>query len=95
MEAKSAAVENSQFSDEQLLKTKENARMQLHQHVMEQTGVTFEPHRLTIGFARRFATYKRANLVFSDLEALQKIGSGKIQFVFSGKAHQKTWVVKH
>ena len=63
--------------------------MQLHQHVLEQTGVTFEPHRLTIGFARRFATYKRANLVFSDLEALQKIGSGKIQFVFSGKAHPK------
>ena len=82
-------LKNSQFSDEQLLKTKENARMQLHQHVFEQTGVTFEPHRLTIGFARRFATYKRANLVFSDLEALQKIGSGKIQFVFSGKAHPK------
>ena len=82
-------LKNSQFSDEQLLKTKENARMQLHQHILEQTGVIFEPHRLTIGFARRFATYKRANLVFSDLEALQKIGSGKIQFVFSGKAHPK------
>ena len=82
-------LKKSQFSDEQLLNTKENARMQLHQHVLEQTGVTFEPHRLTIGFARRFATYKRANLVFSDLEALQKIGSGKIQFAFSGKAHPK------
>ena len=53
------------------------------------TGVELEEHRLTIGFARRFATYKRANLVFSDLERLRSIGSGNIQFVFSGKAHPK------
>ena len=44
---------------------------------------------MTIGFARRFATYKRANLVFSDLERLREIGAGKIQFVFSGKAHPR------
>ena len=44
---------------------------------------------MTIGFARRFATYKRANLVFKDLERLRKIGAGKIQFVFSGKAHPR------
>ena len=38
---------------------------------------------------RRFATYKRANLVFSDLERLRAIGADRIQFVFSGKAHPK------
>jgi starch phosphorylase len=45
---------------------------------------------LTIGFARRFATYKRANLVFRDLEVLASLmGDAQfpIQFVFAGKAH--------
>jgi starch phosphorylase len=45
---------------------------------------------LTIGFARRFATYKRAPLVFEDYDALLKLASDPlrpIQFIFSGKAH--------
>jgi glycogen phosphorylase len=48
------------------------------------------PHALTIGFARRFATYKRAVLVLSDLERLGKILSDParpVQIVFAGKAH--------
>jgi glycogen phosphorylase len=47
---------------------------------------------LTIGFARRFATYKRGTLIFRNLERLKKIISNekmKVQFVFSGKAHPK------
>ena len=44
---------------------------------------------MTIGFARRFATYKRANLIFSDLERLRSIGADRIQFVFAGKAHPR------
>ncbi|MBP5689823.1 MAG: alpha-glucan family phosphorylase [Bacteroidales bacterium] len=45
---------------------------------------------LTIGFARRFATYKRATLLFSDLDRLDKIVNNPtqpVQFLFSGKAH--------
>ncbi len=45
---------------------------------------------LTIGFARRFATYKRALLLFSDLERLSKIVNNPkrpVQFIFAGKAH--------
>jgi starch phosphorylase len=45
---------------------------------------------LTIGFARRFATYKRATLIFKDLERLEKILNNKdkpVQFIFAGKAH--------
>jgi starch phosphorylase len=45
---------------------------------------------LTIGFARRFATYKRATLVFEDYDAIVKLATNPlkpIQFVFSGKAH--------
>ena len=65
------------------------ARKQLHDYVKSTTGVELYPDRLTIGFARRFATYKRANLVFKDLQRLRAIGAGKIQFVFSGKAHPR------
>ncbi len=45
---------------------------------------------LTIGFARRFATYKRANLILSDVERLAQMVASKdrpVQFVFAGKAH--------
>ena len=48
------------------------------------------PNALTIGFARRFATYKRATLIFKDLERITQIfsDSGKpIQIIFAGKAH--------
>ena len=49
-----------------------------------------DPNVLTIGFARRFATYKRATLIFRDLERITKIFNeqGKpIQIIFAGKAH--------
>jgi len=47
-------------------------------------------HALTIGFARRFATYKRADLIFRDVERLKKIlldPERPVQIVFAGKAH--------
>jgi len=49
-----------------------------------------DPNILTIGFARRFATYKRATLIFRDLERITKIFNEKnmpVQIVFAGKAH--------
>jgi glycogen phosphorylase len=49
-----------------------------------------DPDALTIGFARRFATYKRANLIFRDAERLRRIlldSERPVQLVFSGKAH--------
>ncbi|WP_200874487.1 alpha-glucan family phosphorylase [Thermus caliditerrae] len=50
-----------------------------------------DPEVLTIGFARRFATYKRAVLLFKDPERLLRIlrGPYPVQFVFAGKAHPK------
>lgn len=48
------------------------------------------PNALLIGFARRFATYKRAHLLFSDLDRLAKIVNNPdypVQFIFAGKAH--------
>ncbi len=44
---------------------------------------------ITIGFARRFATYKRATLLFNDIDRLGKICRNNIQFIFAGKAHPK------
>ena len=48
------------------------------------------PNALLIGFARRFATYKRAHLLFTDLDRLSKIVNNPdypVQFLFAGKAH--------
>ncbi len=51
-----------------------------------------DPDALTIGFARRFATYKRGSLVFRDLNRLAQIVNNAerpVQFIFSGKAHPR------
>ncbi len=48
------------------------------------------PHAYTIGFARRFSTYKRADLIFEDLSALAEIllaGNYRVNFIYAGKAH--------
>jgi starch phosphorylase len=54
------------------------------------SGIMFDPSILTIGFARRFATYKRATLIFRDLDRLKRLLNHPlrpIQIFFSGKAH--------
>ncbi len=61
-----------------------------HQFEINTADEVLDPHALTIGFARRFATYKRATLLFSDKERLKKIISDldcPVQFIFAGKAH--------
>ncbi len=55
-------------------------------------GEAFRDDALTIGFARRFATYKRAPLIFHDVERILRILTAKdrpVQIVFAGKAHPK------
>ncbi|MFX1511168.1 MAG: alpha-glucan family phosphorylase, partial [Promethearchaeota archaeon] len=54
------------------------------------SGALLDPDVLTVGFARRFTTYKRAALLFSDFERLKKMIEDPyrpIQFIFAGKAH--------
>jgi len=46
-----------------------------------------DENTLLVGFARRFATYKRANLLFTDLNRLERIVNLGVKFVFAGKAH--------
>jgi starch phosphorylase len=53
-------------------------------------GALLDPSVLTIGFARRFVTYKRADLIFHDVERLKKMLNSRwrpIQIIFAGKAH--------
>jgi starch phosphorylase len=60
---------------------------------IQSTANLLDPRALTIGFARRFATYKRATLIFHDTDRLKRIvygdGIRPVQFVFAGKAHPR------
>ncbi len=70
--------------------TDDLTRRQENPKLIINTIEAFNENALTIGFARRFATYKRANLLFTNLERLSKIVNNKdkpVQFVFAGKAH--------
>lgn len=63
-----------------------------NESAIETARNVLEPHVLTIGFARRFATYKRATLIMSDLERLLNLLNDPerpIQIIFAGKAHPK------
>jgi starch phosphorylase len=79
------------FVREQLVK--HNIELRATQAEIQQAMEVFNPKFLTIGFARRFATYKRANLFLYDLERIEKIMMGdknrQVQFVIAGKAHPK------
>jgi starch phosphorylase len=59
---------------------------------MRHTEEVLDPNALTIGFARRFATYKRATLLFRDVERIKRILCNKdmpVQIVIAGKAHPR------
>lgn len=63
-------------------------KLDLIDFVKERTGVTLNADALLIGFSRRAAPYKRADLIFHDPEVIDPLlKEGKLQIVFSGKAH--------
>jgi starch phosphorylase len=67
------------------------AKGELFAEIARVSGVQLDPKVLTIGFARRASTYKRADLLFHDPERLRQIARevGPIQLVYGGKAHPK------
>jgi starch phosphorylase len=68
----------------------QSARHGLSPDELRQVEALLDPHALTLGFARRFATYKRAFLIMSDLDRLRAIVSDParpVQLLFAGKAH--------
>lgn len=64
-------------------------KTELFEQIGRTFGVQLDPKLLTLGFARRASTYKRADLLFQDPERLRKIARevGPIQLVYGGKAH--------
>lgn len=65
------------------------SKLALLHEIERRTSVQFDPAVMTVGFARRATPYKRADLIFSDIERLSAIAKnvGKLQIVFGGKAH--------
>jgi starch phosphorylase len=66
-----------------------HAKQQLLAEIRRRAGIALEPETFTIGFARRAATYKRADLLFSDPDRLRDLDHriGPLQVVYAGKAH--------
>lgn len=63
-------------------------KKELIEFVKERTGITLDANKLLIGFSRRAAPYKRSDLIFKKPEIIDPLlKSGKVQIVFSGKAH--------
>src|SRR5439155_23910885 len=74
------------LSDEDLWRMHTDCKREL----LERVAPELDAHALTIGFARRFATYKRAGLLFSDADRLARIvtdGERPLQVLLAGKAH--------
>jgi starch phosphorylase len=69
----------------------------LFKEVTRTTGVQLDPNLLTLGFARRATAYKRADLLFSDLERLRSIARnvGPFQLVYAGRRIPKTKRVRN
>jgi starch phosphorylase len=78
------------LDDATLWASRNDGRRRLVDVVRARTGVEFDPDVLTIGFARRFAGYKRATLLLSQPERLENLllsSRRPVQLVFAGKAH--------
>ncbi len=80
-------VRVGRIPDEDVWTTHMKAKKFLLKYVKAQTEVEMSPDILTLGFARRATAYKRADLIFTDIQRLLRIGEGKIQIIFAGKAH--------
>lgn len=82
-------VRIGRIPDEEIWNAHMEAKKNLFDYIRAETGVEFNPDILTIGFARRATAYKRPDLLFSNIERLERIGTGKLQIVYAGKAHPR------
>jgi starch phosphorylase len=80
-------VRVGRIPDRRLWEAHLEAKRDLFTLIKERHGDVLSPDLLTIGFARRATAYKRADLLFRDLDRFERIGTGKIQLVYAGKAH--------
>ena len=82
-------VHAEQIPNTEIWDNHQTEKQRLFNYIKKTTGIDLDPNILTLGFARRSATYKRGDLIFSDLERLTAMCKGKVQLVFAGKAHPK------
>ena len=77
------------ITEEEILSVHAQNKAALLAEVAQRTGQAFDPKVLTLGFARRAATYKRATLMFADTARLAEIATnaGGLQIIYAGKAH--------
>src|SRR3989338_1065586 len=81
-------VRIGKIPDDELWAAHIEAKKRLFDYIKDTTGVEMSPDILTIGFARRATAYKRADLLFSDINRLKQIAkTGKIQIIYAGKSH--------
>jgi starch phosphorylase len=81
----------SSISGEEIWAAHQENKRRLIETINENEKADFDTETFTIGFARRATAYKRAALLFDDVQRLQKIASrvGPIQLVYAGKAHPR------
>ncbi|MCL4491417.1 MAG: alpha-glucan family phosphorylase [Nitrospirae bacterium] len=82
-------VRIGRIPDDELWAAHMEAKRQLIDHVNRETQAGMNYDTLTIGFARRATAYKRADLLFTDMDRLARIGEGRLQIIYAGKAHPK------
>jgi starch phosphorylase len=75
--------------DAELVAAREAMKRELLEEVEQRTGVKLAMDRLLIGFARRAAAYKRADLILGDEKVLRRLFDAGIQIVYAGKAHPR------
>jgi starch phosphorylase len=75
--------------DEEIWAAHREAKKELIDLVNSLSDGEMDYETLTIGYGRRMTAYKRADLLFTDIDRLKRIGGGKIQVIYSGKAHPK------
>ncbi|MBN1189557.1 MAG: alpha-glucan family phosphorylase [Dehalococcoidales bacterium] len=77
--------------EEKILQTHLAAKQDLIDMVERRIGIKLEKNAMTLGFARRATGYKRAGLLFSDIQRLRQITreAGPLQIIFAGKAHPR------
>ncbi len=84
-----APDKNKVTQDAELLRAHAAMKDELLAAIAERSGVKFARDRILIGFARRAASYKRADLILGDPEVLAELFKMGVQIVFSGKAHPR------
>jgi glycogen phosphorylase len=83
------AEKSRERQDAELWSAHQTMKAELIAEVKQRTGVKLAQDKLVIGFARRAASYKRADLILGDDKVLKKLFEKGVQIIYSGKAHPR------